>query len=123
MRSIAAILLSLTYLVTTSGFIVGVHYCQGEVESVTIGAEAGHCCCQDFDMDACCDDEIVQVKVDTDHTIAKTLSWQAADQVVAAPQAAPLMSDPIIMSRNALQMAEPPPDFIPSFLVYCALRC
>jgi hypothetical protein len=122
MQRLGAILLSLTYLVSTTGVTIAKHYCGGELESVSLTG-AGHCCCEDgVDLQGitCCGDEVVQLKVDTQHVAAKVFVAQPAVTmpmvaVVAVTQAAPITLPAIFDERR------PPPLNAPIY--FPAIRC
>jgi len=64
MKKILSILASLVYFSLTIGISFNVHYCKGEIKSVSVIVEKTDCCCEkESNMvcgiveDACCDDE------------------------------------------------------------------
>lgn len=73
MRKLTAILVSITYLVLSTGLMVNLHYCQGEIESVSIIAKNSTCCCgtMDFD-DGCCHNEQLLIQLDSDQQIVSS---------------------------------------------------
>lgn len=58
MKRISAIVFTFLYLLLTSGFAINVHYCLGEVDSVSLIPLSKECCCGETGMDmGCCGDE------------------------------------------------------------------
>jgi hypothetical protein len=122
MQRLGAILLSLTYLVSTTGVTIAKHYCGGELESVSLTG-VGHCCCEDgVDVQGitCCGDEVVQLKVDTQHVAAKVA---VAQQAVAVPIVTPIMvNQAALITLPALfDERRPPPLNAPIY--FPAIRC
>jgi hypothetical protein len=72
MKNFAVTILLLLYLTTTFGVSVNVHYCGGELSSVSIGAKAETTCsCGSNKMKKnCCEDKTFSFEVDNDQ--AKT---------------------------------------------------
>ena len=60
MKRISAILFSTVYLLLNTGFIMNIHYCLGEIESVSVIPIADNCCCGDNNVDmGCCGNELL----------------------------------------------------------------
>ncbi len=73
MRKLTSILVSIVYLVLSTGLVVNLHYCQGEIESVSIIAKNSTCCCaaMDFD-DGCCHNEQLLIQLDSDQQVVSS---------------------------------------------------
>jgi hypothetical protein len=120
---IAAILVSLGYLLSTSGFTVAKHYCQGELESVSL-IGTGNCCCEDeHSSSSCCDNEFVQLKVADEHAgvSALTLNHDLVLLISAFPVTDHLAEIP---GDNAYTRPLIDPPISPhSVITRCSFRC
>jgi hypothetical protein len=70
-RTISAILLAILVLVTSTSFMVGMHFCQGEVQNVALFSKAEACekeqslpPCHRHTKAPCCEDETIVHKGD-----------------------------------------------------------
>jgi hypothetical protein len=66
MRPISAVVLALLVLVSSTSFVVGLHFCMGEVKSVALFTKAESCTkqkdvppCHRKDKASCCQDETI----------------------------------------------------------------
>ena len=60
------------YMTVTSGVVINVHYCMGEVATVELGHNSQDSCGQcGMDNSGCCHDEVQVVKMCADHLSAK----------------------------------------------------
>ncbi len=63
MKKALSILISLIYFILTVGISFNIHYCKGEIKSISVIVEDTDCCCEDENnvvcniTDDCCDDE------------------------------------------------------------------
>jgi len=70
MKKLASIFVSIIYLVLSTGVLVNLHYCQGEIESISIITNASKCCCASMDFaDGCCSNEQLLVQLDNDEQL------------------------------------------------------
>ena len=71
MKKLASIIVSIVYLVLSTGVLVNLHYCQGEIESISVVTNNSLCCCAtiDFDDNGCCKNEQLLVHLDNDEQI------------------------------------------------------
>jgi len=70
MKKLASIFVSLIYLVLSTGVLVNLQYCQGEIESISIITNASNCCCGSIDFDdGCCSNEQLLVQLDNDEQL------------------------------------------------------
>jgi len=122
MQRVFAIFLAPFYLLTTSGLSVAIHYCQGKVESVALMSTPPSCCCEDFGMTGCCDDEVIVVKVSSEHNVAKNLTCPSTDQSPAIAHLAHHDAGTLVRRTSPFYI-EPPPKQAPAFLLYCSFRC
>lgn len=71
MKLISAIL-SFFYLTLTSGAVLSVHYCGGQLKSVDLMANNEICCCGfDNGSSGCCEDEMIQLEIDVDQNLVQ----------------------------------------------------
>jgi len=70
-RSIAAVLLAILVLVSSTSFMVGMHFCSKEVQNIALFSKADGCekekqlpPCHKHETPACCDDETIVHKGD-----------------------------------------------------------
>ena len=71
LRSIAAVALAVLVLVSSTSFMIGMHFCMGEVQNIALFAKADSCekeqslpPCHRHTKAPCCEDEIVIHKSD-----------------------------------------------------------
>lgn len=83
MKKAAIVILALLYLITTSGVVVNVHYCMGDVASVTYGHEEPESCgkCGMTEKAGCCHSELSMVKLDDVHQ--QTIKTQESAKAIA----------------------------------------
>ncbi len=68
MKKFLAILLIGLYITTTSGVVLSIHYCMGEVSGVAIGhTQSNNCATCGMDNQGCCHDDFKVVKVSDNH--------------------------------------------------------
>jgi hypothetical protein len=75
MKKLAASILLLIYIVVSTGFVVSVHYCMDQLNSVELGhvtdSKCNDCGMIIEDSDGCCKDEVKVMKMQVDQAIAK----------------------------------------------------
>ena len=82
MKRISAISFSVLYLLLTAGFTMNIHYCLGEIESISIIPVANNCCCGDTSMDmGCCGNETMIFQFSPDDQLVQ----QSENTVFKAP--------------------------------------
>jgi hypothetical protein len=78
MKKLAAAILLLTYFMVSTGFVVSVHYCMDELDSIELGdatdSECNQCGMIIKDSNGCCKDEVKVMKMKVDQTIAKLVT-------------------------------------------------
>ena len=63
MKRLSAILIGSMYLLLTTGFTVNIHYCMGQVESVSFIPFADSCCCDTGNMqNGCCGNDLISLQ-------------------------------------------------------------
>ncbi|MGB4771233.1 MAG: hypothetical protein WBP58_07235 [Chitinophagaceae bacterium] len=66
------ILVAMMYMTVTSGVVINIHYCMGEVATVDLGHNSEDSCGQcGMDNSGCCHDEVQVVKLCADQLSAK----------------------------------------------------
>ena len=76
MKRFAAFILLLIYFTVSTGFVVSMHYCMNQFDSVQVGAASDKCskCGMHInDSGGCCRDEVKVVKLQMDKQVAKML--------------------------------------------------
>jgi len=109
-KKFLSIVLATIYLAVSSGVVVSVHYCMGEVAGIGIGhAEADRCGDCGMDNDGCCHDDVKVYKISDSHASAashydpvKAESWVA---LLSPPHD---VSSPNLRLLPALVSADPP---------------
>ena len=78
MKKLLASILLLVYFTVSTGFVVSVHYCMNKVDSIELGDnssdQCGKCGMHVEDSGGCCKDDVKMVKMQVDHSVAKTAS-------------------------------------------------
>lgn len=64
MKKQLAIVLAMLYTLLTVGINVSLHYCCGDIASVSFYSPATSCCGDDAGADSCCQDRVVVVHLD-----------------------------------------------------------
>ena len=81
MLRLIGILVALMYMTVTSGVVINIHYCMGDVATVAVGTHSQDKCAQcGMDNTGCCHDEVQVVKLCTDQ-----YSAQQQAQVLQVP--------------------------------------
>jgi len=79
MKQIFSILISTYYLLVSTGIFINMHYCGGELESVSLLSEQKVCCCDSNQMASnCCSNKqfLLQFDIDQKITASNTLSFE-----------------------------------------------
>ena len=101
MKKLLAIVLAVTYLAVSSGVVISVHYCMGEVAGIGIGhTEADRCSDCGMENDGCCNDDVKVFKISDSHASVsshydpvKAQSWVALlspPDDISSPNRSPL---------------------------------
>ncbi|MFT5971134.1 MAG: hypothetical protein ACI8ZO_001653 [Flavobacteriales bacterium] len=70
MKRMLSILIALYYLAGSAGISMNLHYCAGEIESLSIGTEADFCCCAGFEkVNTCCGDTQIVFEIEEDQEL------------------------------------------------------
>jgi len=84
MKKLSAILLSVLYLVLTTGISLNIHYCGGKIESVSFISEVNSCCCESNEMqNNCCKNKQLFIKFESDQKLisCNTINFKADEYV------------------------------------------
>jgi hypothetical protein len=74
MKKVAAIFLTILYLIPSTGFSMDLHFCGSNVTNVSIqNAQAKKCVCGKMSSTKCCKEIHVEVKLDASQKAASTL--------------------------------------------------
>jgi hypothetical protein len=72
MLKFVGILVAMMYMTVTSGVVINIHYCMGEVATVELGHNSQDSCSQcGMDNSGCCHDDVQVVKLCADQLSAK----------------------------------------------------
>ena len=70
MKKFTSILISVLYLFITTGFTLNMHYCSGELESISIFSRQNNCCCGGGEMENnCCNNKQFFLQFDADQKV------------------------------------------------------
>jgi len=121
MKRFLVISFAIFYLLLTAGFTVNIHYCLGEIESITPFVQVDNCCCgtAEMPMDCCGDEQMI-------------FQFSPDDQLIKSEQSifkTPLFEIIEIASVRSVENEDhqkliykickpPPPDNIPIWLKY-----
>jgi hypothetical protein len=125
MKKVFAILLAFTYLAITSGVVVSVHYCMGEVAGVAVGqSNADTCGTCGMDNKGCCHDDVSVVKIQDSHSMASIQADFPKAEAIAQ-QFSPVFSGPALVSgMGPIENAHGPPlaAQVPLHIRHCVFR-
>jgi hypothetical protein len=84
-KRISTTILAILYLAITSGVLINVHYCMGEVAAVEYGHPTTSTCgeCGMEEKEGCCSTETAFVKVSEQHKAESTLTFKSPPPVFA----------------------------------------
>jgi hypothetical protein len=114
MKRILASILLLVYFTVSTGFIVSMHYCMGQLDSTQLGYSTddtcGKCGMETSEPNGCCRDEFKVVKLQADQQVAK---YQIADfrMPVLLPQTITLFLPPSSEFSGIIYKPEHGPPF------------
>ncbi len=117
MKQLQAILITGYYLLATIGVAVNVHYCHGDIASVTVYMSHGSCGCEEeMGMDACCDDATYQFQLQEEQQVPSSVTIQAP--FVADVPVEFVRSEKSIQSQGFIPayQPDPSPPQVPSWL-------
>jgi hypothetical protein len=72
MKKLASIIISLVYLLLSTGVVLNVHYCRGEIESVSLIVEVQKCSCHsEISDNNCCSNYQYFLQLDLDEQLVE----------------------------------------------------
>lgn len=122
MKRIIAVILTVIYSALSSGAMVSLHYCGGEVESIRINSEAQSCCCsaEDFHSDCCENEEFVlHIDLDENLVIASNNKIELLTYIVFSDAVSELFSETEKEEQQSINYTLPPPKSEPIWLMNC----
>lgn len=86
-KKVIILILAVMYLGLTSGVMVNIHYCMGEIAGVNYGHPEGDGCstCGMVKQDGCCHTDHKFVKADDDHLYAKNIAAPGSTSTTEHP--------------------------------------
>jgi len=107
LKKIAHIILSFTFLVSTTGFTITKHYCGDKVESIAVDSLPESCC----EMEGCCHNEATLYQVEDDFSVPVIDSQIQASSIDILFSAVFVLIQPIKIAPDftIFQVAESPP--------------
>ncbi len=122
-RKAAALVLMVFYLVLSIGVNLNVHFCGGNLKSVSVSSEGSKCCCDSEEKsNKCCSDKSVFVQYDTDEKQVSSFrfelgklsfeirNWMATDTAVTE-----------VSKTKHHEYGKAPPPKKPLWLRHCSL--
>jgi hypothetical protein len=125
LKKALAISLAVIYLAISSGVVVSVHYCMGEVAGMAIGhSDADTCGTCGMDNDGCCHDDVNVVKIQDSHSMASgQVDFVKAETI--AQDFSPVYDNPyVLQGLKPIAAAHGPPwaPDRPLHIQYCVFR-
>ena len=122
MNKIAAIFISILYLLVSVGVAVDIHSCEGEIQNIGLFGSDNKCCCPDDDSTLhCCKDESVFVQFYNDQQLVKQQVKIPLNTLVTINNQAVNINtkNPAVLKEkfNVTSLAKPPPKKHPIWLV------
>lgn len=124
MRKVAFISLISFYLIALVGYSVNIHYCGGELESVSLDEPASVCCCGvSGGMEGCCSDEELLLKLTEDQHLAHDLNVNFENKALDLLCPQDLLADEVEINEDVkvdFYDVKPPPKLPPIWLLNCS---
>ncbi|MBU8893815.1 MAG: hypothetical protein KOO66_13630 [Bacteroidales bacterium] len=124
MKGVVAIILSMFYMTLSTGAMVNIHYCGGELESIKVNSIPVSCCCGDTEMtNSCCQDEELILKLDVDQQIV-SLTNNVPENLFVFTYLffrLDLVQEIEIKEVDTRNYYNPPPKLEPIWLINCTL--
>lgn len=122
MNRLAAIFLTGFYVIATIGVAINVHYCHGEVASVSVYFSVDSCACgKVIGKNHCCDDQTFLFQLEEDQRVSESLAFVFTQQAPAAPVSIPDI--PVVDNGSGILPSlcpNPPPSSQPAWLLHQA---
>jgi hypothetical protein len=109
-KKILVILLAFSYLAITSGVVVSVHYCMGEVAGVAVGhSNADTCGSCGMDNKGCCHDDVNVVKIQDSHSMASIQADFPKAETIAQQFSLVFSVPALVSGMRTIESAHSPP--------------
>ncbi len=124
MKRLFSCILILIYFVTSSGFVVNMHYCMDRFDTISIGAADKKCnvCGMENGESNCCHDETLRVKSGDDHSAATITLLQPPAEFIEAPTYDFNYPHTEIQTGVVYYSANAPPPFDDFLSLFCIWR-
>ena len=122
MKKFISIILVLIYFSLSTGAMVTLHYCGGELESVKLNSDVQTCCCGIAGMTAtCCENEwfILDIEIDEDIAFSSDITFKNFSHVVYSNLTLDTFNEVEIEDKQLATYNLPPPKLEPIWLVNC----
>jgi hypothetical protein len=125
LKKLLAISLAVVYLAISSGVVVNIHYCMGEIADVVLGHKSSDTCGKcGMENQGCCHDDVKVVKIQDAQSVATVITdfAKAEAQVPAFHEHSYASS--ILPVSIIVQTAHAPPGKaeVPLNIRYCVFR-
>lgn len=125
MKKALSIIISLIYLMLSTGAAVNLHYCGGKLANININNHSEGCCCGNKEMSkSCCNDKEFNLSLDVDQQVAQLIQIPTNDVVFSILTSLTLSqyqeyttNEKIFIEHNI-----PPPKSDPIWLLNCSLK-
>ena len=123
MKKISSIILLMVYLTVTSGIVLNIHYCMGELSNVAIRTEVTNTCSNcGMENDGCCHDDVKMVKLTDSHQS----TWIQDDLFqISVPDIEPQVTPVPVIAKEQTLFAEQihsPPGSPSRSILFCVFR-
>lgn len=113
MKKLVASILLLVYFVVSTGFVVSIHYCMDEINSVELGHvtdnECNDCGMMITGSDGCCKDEVKVMKMQADQVVAKLIKANFSLSLITTRYTSYLFIPLISERQHNVPVAHGPP--------------
>jgi hypothetical protein len=124
-KKFLAISLAVVYLAISSGVVLNVHYCMGEIAEVALGQKNNDKCGQcGMENDGCCHDDVKFVKIQDSHSFTSIHADFVRAEVIAQALPAFTHFTDIITLSTVVEFAHTPPGKgqVPLTIKNCVFR-
>ena len=123
MKRISTIILLLVYVTVTSGLVLNIHYCMGELSNVAINTETKNTCSTcGMENEGCCHDDVKMVKLTDSHQS----TWIQDDLFqISVPDIEPQNTPVPVIAKEQTLFAEQihsPPGSPSRSILFCVFR-
>jgi len=123
MKRISTIILLLVYVTVTSGLVLNIHYCMGELSNIAINTETKNTCSTcGMENEGCCHDDVKMVKLTDSHQS----TWIQDDLFqISVPDIEPQITPVPVIAKEQTLFAEQihsPPGSPSRSILFCVFR-